>query len=66
MTIKLVRNRNTCKFGARDASVFDCVCGGGLLVTDEGGTRITGIVTERDYLTKVALRGLNSRVTPVL
>jgi CBS domain-containing protein len=38
---------------------------GALLVTGADGKDITGIVTERDYLTKVALRGLNSRTTPV-
>jgi signal-transduction protein with cAMP-binding, CBS, and nucleotidyltransferase domain len=52
-----------------DASVVDAVRRmmdenvGSLLVTDAGG--VTGIVTERDYLRRVALEGRNDRVTCV-
>jgi CBS domain-containing protein len=36
---------------------------GSLLVTEEG--EITGIVTERDYLRRVAVQGRDERTTPV-
>jgi signal-transduction protein with cAMP-binding, CBS, and nucleotidyltransferase domain len=52
-----------------DASVLDAVRKmvdanvGSLLVTEQG--RITGIVTERDYLRRVAQEGMTDRETPV-
>ncbi len=52
-----------------DASVFEAVQqmvelnAGSLLVTESG--EITGIVTERDYLRRVALHGLDDRETLV-
>lgn len=52
-----------------DASVLDAVRKmveanvGSLLVTD--GDEITGIVTERDYLRRVAVEGRDERDTPV-
>lgn len=52
-----------------DASVFEAVelmvemNVGSLLVTEDG--EITGIVTERDYLRRVALEGRTDRETPV-
>lgn len=52
-----------------DASVFEAVelmvemNVGSLLVTEDG--EITGIVTERDYLRRVALEGRTERETPV-
>lgn len=52
-----------------DASVLDAVRKmveanvGSLLVTD--GDAITGIVTERDYLRRVAIEGRNENETPV-
>jgi CBS domain-containing protein len=52
-----------------DASVFEAVQlmveknVGSLLVTEKGD--ITGIVTERDYLRRVALEGRTDRETPV-
>ena len=52
-----------------DASVLDAVRKmvdanvGSLLVTEQG--RITGIVTERDYLRRVAHEGMTDRETPV-
>ena len=51
------------------ASVLDAVARmveanvGSLLVTEDGG--IAGIVTERDYLRRVALEGRDDRSTPV-
>jgi len=52
-----------------DATVYDAIAAmvehgvGSLLVTHDG--RIDGIVTERDYLAKVALQGRASRTTKV-
>ncbi len=52
-----------------DATVYDAVERmvaadvGSLLVTEDGG--IVGIVTERDYLRRVALEGREERETPV-
>lgn len=54
---------------SREAMVFDAIGVmaehgvGALVVTD--GTAVVGIVTERDYLRKIALEGLSSRDTPV-
>ena len=54
---------------APDATVFDAIGkmvqhnAGSLLVMD--GDRIVGILTERDYLRRVALEGRSSRTTPV-
>ena len=52
-----------------EATVFDAVSKmvdgnvGSLLVTDGG--RLVGIVTERDYLRRVAIVGRDERTTPV-
>jgi signal-transduction protein with cAMP-binding, CBS, and nucleotidyltransferase domain len=53
-----------------DSTVFDAISRmvelniGSLLVVDEDGD-LVGIMTERDYLRKVALLGRTSRTTPV-
>jgi CBS domain-containing protein len=46
---------------------FDWLCAraGGLLVFDDKGEKIVGICTERDYLSKVALKDRKSRETRV-
>ncbi len=52
-----------------EATVFDAVAGmvehnvGSLIVTE--GETIHGIITERDYLRKIILKGRSSRETPV-
>ncbi len=52
-----------------DATVYDAIAAmadhgiGALLVVE--GTHLLGIITERDYLRKVALQGRSSRTTPV-
>ncbi len=52
-----------------DTTVYDAIAAmtdhgvGSLLVME--GQRLVGIVTERDYLRKVALEGRSSRTTPV-
>ena len=62
------KGRDVLKIDA-DASVFDAVKTmveanvGSLLVTDGG--EIAGIVTERDYLRRVALEGRTDKETPV-
>ena len=54
---------------AREVVVFDAIgvmsqhAIGSLIVVEEG--EIVGILTERDYLRKVALQGRSSRQTPV-
>jgi CBS domain-containing protein len=54
-----------------DAMIFDAIKKmndekiGALLVRNQAGTDIIGIISERDYLLKVALRGISSRDTPV-
>jgi len=54
---------------APDATVYDAIAAmeqygvGALLVRD---SEIRGIITERDYLRKVALKGRSSRETPVV
>ena len=53
-----------------EATVFEAISkmaelGIGSLLVVEGDHGVRGIITERDYLTKVALAGRSSRTTPV-
>jgi len=56
---------------SEDNTVFDAIKAmtenkiGAVLVRPKSGEDFTGILTERDYMNKVALNGLDSRHTPV-
>ncbi|GLU30994.1 CBS domain-containing protein [Trinickia caryophylli] len=67
---KLDRDHPVVTIGA-DASVFEAVKMmaqyqvGALIVTEGAGSKIIGIVTERDYARKIVLMDRSSKTTPV-